>query len=216
MINYIEDCKLLITQFDAFSFQTIKKDIENIKTKIKEHELVGDVLVNFQRSVIGDIEYHNLPLSENIIKKKVLELIELHEKKYNYLARMYNFTTAIPASIPDFEFERIWVNFQKPNGFVPLHQHSGLYSFVIWVDIPYTLKQDKILESEDHRVGTFEFVYTDFLGKLTSQVLPVDKTWQGSIAVFPAELYHQVYPYYDSNEYSISISGNLKLSLTSG
>jgi len=216
MINYIEDCKSLISHFDQFSFQTIKKDIENIRQKIKQDELVGDVLVNFQRSVVGDIEYHKLPLSEDIIKKKVIELVGIHEAKYNYLARMYNFTTEIPANSPDFDFERIWVNFQKPSGFVPLHQHSGLYSFVIWVDIPYTLKQDKITESEDHRVGTFEFVYTDCLGKLTSQVLPVDRSWQSRIALFPAELHHQVYPYYESNDYRITISGNLKLSKKSG
>ncbi len=216
MINYIEDCKALYDEFDAFSFQTIKKDIGAIKSKIKHDELVGDVLVNFQRSVVGDIDYHTLPHSENLIKKKVLQLIEQHENKYNYLGRMYNFTTVVPATLPKFNFERIWVNFQKPSGFVPLHQHSGLYSFVIWVDIPYTLEQQKITESQDHRVGTFEFVYTDCLGKLTTQVLPVDKSWQGRIAVFPAELHHQVYPYYDSDDYRITISGNLNLSLESG
>ena len=32
--------------------------------------------------------------------------------------------------------DTLWVNFQKENEFNPPHNHSGLFSFVIWVKIP--------------------------------------------------------------------------------
>jgi|TARA_R110002153_G_scaffold11805_7_gene45270 hypothetical protein len=215
MIEYIDTCKSLVSELDPFTFQLIKKDISNIRKEINSDELVGDVLVNFHRSVNEQIKFHTLPNSRSAIERTVLQLIELHEQRYNYLSRMYNFTTTIPANIPAYEFERVWVNFQRPGGFVPLHQHSGLYSFVIWCDIPYTLSNQSNEFSDDHRVGTFEFVYTDCLGKLSSHVLPADKTWEGRIAVFPAELHHQVYPFYDSNDFRVTISGNLKLNAKS-
>jgi hypothetical protein len=58
----------------------------------------------------------------------------------------------------------------------------------------------------------FEFVHVDSFGKLQNTRLPVDKTWEGKIAVFPAELNHQVYPFYNTDELRISISGNVRLS----
>ena len=34
----------------------------------------------------------------------------------------------------------LWVNFQKKGEFQPIHNHYGLMSFVIWMDIPYHYK----------------------------------------------------------------------------
>ena len=35
-----------------------------------------------------------------------------------------------------YTLNRFWVNFQKENEFNPFHNHSGLWSFVVWVKIP--------------------------------------------------------------------------------
>jgi hypothetical protein len=43
--------------------------------------------------------------------------------------------------------------------------------------------------------------------------LPVDETWEGKFAVFPAELHHQVYPFYSTDEVRISLSGNFRVSI---
>ena len=36
----------------------------------------------------------------------------------------------------EFELNNFWVNYQKQYEFNPLHDHSGIYSFVIFVKIP--------------------------------------------------------------------------------
>jgi len=40
-------------------------------------------------------------------------------------------------------------------------------------------------------------------------LVEVDKSWEGTIIMFPAFLHHMVHPFYTSDEYRISISGNL-------
>jgi hypothetical protein len=57
--------------------------------------------------------------------------------------------------------------------------------------------------------GQFEFVYSDMLGSIKTLRLANDKSFEGSICVFPAELQHQVYPHYQ-DEYRITVSGNIR------
>ena len=94
-----------------------------------------------------------------------------------------------------------------------MHVHDGLYSFLIWHKVPYTMKDEKerlaSMMDNDFRAGMFAFFFSDPSGKITQEALPVDKSWEGKVALFPANLNHCVYPFYTSDEYRISISGNL-------
>ena len=119
-------------------------------------------------------------------------------------------TQAVPLELTD-----IWVNFQKKHEFNPAHNHHGLFSFVIWVKIPYTLEQE-IRQSpcrrfdEFNEAGCFEFLipsYTD--SGISKLVIRADKKYEGKILFFPAHLHHLVYPFYSSDEYRISVAGNL-------
>ena len=113
------------------------------------------------------------------------------------------------------EFSDAWVNFQKKYEFNPIHCHSGQYSYVLWVQIPYDLEEEislsNCMNSNFPMNSFFSFSFTDFLGKLVDERLPVDKSWEGRIILFPAKLHHQVYPFYTSDDYRISISGNIKI-----
>jgi hypothetical protein len=40
-------------------------------------------------------------------------------------------------------------------------------------------------------------------------VVPVDKTFEGKMLFFPATLSHSVNPFYTSDDYRISIAGNI-------
>ncbi len=149
------------------------------------------------------------------IEKEARRLIVAHEKKYQYFNKMYNSITSISAENAELELERIWINIQRKGEFLPVHNHSGVYSFVIWSDVPFTMEEE-IQHSpnpttEKNRAGLFQFIYTDTLGKIGLLTLPVDKKWQGRICVFPAELNHQVYPFYSSDDVRISIAGNFRI-----
>jgi hypothetical protein len=112
-----------------------------------------------------------------------------------------------------FKLDSMWVNFQQKYEFNPLHRHGGLYSFVIWIEVPYFLNFEKDIspgkKSIDNRSGTFEFTYVDVVGQLRGECIPVDKTYEGDIILFPAALHHMVHPFYSSDKYRISVAGNI-------
>lgn len=216
MIRFIDECFVAIDKLDPYSYLAIKQEIDSIRESIEQPEpdKAGDQVFAFQQRVIGSLEYYKLPKTEDLIKRKVMQLIVAHESKFHMFDRIFNHM-ALTSADPKLEFERIWINVQRKGEFIPLHQHSGLYSFVLWFEIPYTIENEISKSSNSilikDRSGKFEFVYINPLGKLSNVMLNVDKSWEGNLAVFPAELHHQVYPFYTSDNLRITISGNLRL-----
>ena len=110
-----------------------------------------------------------------------------------------------------------WVNNQYKHEFNPKHDHSGVYSFVIWLKIPYTYEEQsnldfqKDLKKIDKKAGTFEFYYYDILGNQVTHNYQIDKRFEGKMVFFPSKLSHQVYPFYNSDDERVSISGNVWL-----
>jgi len=95
-----------------------------------------------------------------------------------------------------YKLKKLWVNYQQKNEYNPLHDHSGIISFVIFIDIPYGSEERNIHSSN----GTFQ---------LENEVLPVDKSWNGVILMFPSTTKHAVYPYNSTDKERITVSGNI-------
>ncbi len=115
-----------------------------------------------------------------------------------------------------FSMDSIWVNFQYENEFNPIHNHSGVFSFVIWMKIPTDHFQQKTKDiaknsSSNLKISNFSFVYPDTIGQIREFVYKMDKEKEGTLVLFPSRILHQVYPFYDNKEERISISGNLGL-----
>ena len=108
-----------------------------------------------------------------------------------------------------------WVNYQKQGEFNPLHDHGGVYSFVIWMKIPTKhFEQNKnpiSLKSNTHVISAFQFQYTNILGKMQPYDYEMNPEMEGTILFFPSQLRHCVYPFYNCDEDRISISGNVLL-----
>ena len=106
-----------------------------------------------------------------------------------------------------------WINFQKKHEFNPIHDHTGTYSFVLWIQIPYNLEEELKLDncknSNEPLNSLFCFTYLNQYGQIVENELPIDKTWEGTMILFPSKLRHQVFPFFTSDDYRISISGNL-------
>lgn len=112
------------------------------------------------------------------------------------------------------ELEDLWVNFQKEHEFNPIHDHNGAFSFVIWMKIPTSSKEQNasLISSNSGTKGlisNFSFVYTDILGNIGNYVYAMEKNIEGYMVMFPSRLHHQVFPFYDNQESRVSISGNL-------
>ena len=117
-----------------------------------------------------------------------------------------------------YYLEKWWVNYQQQTEFNPLHCHKGVYSFVIWMKIPFSFAQQnkkKIASnSNTPRISAFEFNYSNMLGEMREYMYELNPTDEGFMLFFPAKLHHQVFPFYDCDEDRISISGNITLNTT--
>jgi hypothetical protein len=109
----------------------------------------------------------------------------------------------------------LWVNFQKKGEFQPIHSHTGVFSFVIWMDIPYHSKDEAKLPLAKSSCkippgGNFSFAYSDGISRtVKEQFIEMSPDMNGHCCFFPSNLAHQVYPFYTSDKDRISISGNI-------
>jgi len=121
---------------------------------------------------------------------------------------------ATPSMHP-LELVDMWVNFQKKHEFNPAHTHTGIFSFVIFMKIPTNYRDQKKLSianlSNSDAISNFAFSYVDIFGNITHHPMIMSPEYEGIILLFPSSLPHQVYPFYESDETRITISGNLGL-----
>lgn len=113
----------------------------------------------------------------------------------------------------EISLTNIWANFQKKSEYNPVHLHSGIISFIIFVKIPFSFKNEDELEntkkSLKHCNGRVTFLYQSmFVGGIVDHIIDADHTYEGVLLMFPSKANHAVYPFYTSDEYRISISGN--------
>lgn len=125
-----------------------------------------------------------------------------------------------------------WVNFQKKFEYNPTHAHDGHLSFIYWCKIPYTTASElektpspsAIGNSGENYNGATSFYYnrdkwyaetgTTKLNPLESFgasmiTLPLTSEWEGTLCIFPSYQLHSVYPFYSSDDFRISYSGNI-------
>ena len=162
----------------------------------------------------GDAEEHNKKLAGIIEREYLLKKSRSSLSPFLLdMAREYN--KLIPTDFDRItQIGDIWVNYQKKNEYNPLHTHNGQLSFVIWLKIPYKNSDEReTISSKKSQsrpiAGSFQITYTNILGQIMCYYLPVEEGWEGRIIMFPAQLGHQVYPFQTSDEYRISVSGNL-------
>ena len=108
----------------------------------------------------------------------------------------------------------VWANLQKKYELNPIHAHGGVLSFVYWVNIPYDIKEEQNRPSSRGNTLTnpvFSFVFPSIDDKrsIDSYHIHVDKSYEGQMIIFPAWLHHEVTPFYTSDDYRISVAGNL-------
>ena len=117
----------------------------------------------------------------------------------------------------DLQIKQTWVNFQKKYEFNPPHNHSGVFSWIIFLNIPYNLEdEDRVFpmlnmdHSQDISTSRLSFLQVSptMKGGIDGVILNVDKSFEGKIIMFPSYVQHQVFPFYTSDDYRITISGN--------
>ena len=191
------------------------------KIVLDEIDIAAGQKVPHNTKLVGNIEEQYLMGFKNQVNMYKLEtylrgLAGIYEKKFNYMSCMGNQTMSLDQGMSfDLRLRNCWVNFMKKYEFNPIHNHSGLYSFNIFVKIPYDLKKEfdsPRTQNEKQRFpGCFSFYCGNGLGEFVPHVIEADNHWEQVIILFPSITQHCVYPFYTSDDYRITVSGNLYL-----
>jgi len=114
----------------------------------------------------------------------------------------------------EYQLRNAWVNYQCKHEYFGTHTHNGLFSFALWIKVPYTMQQEQehvnYSNRNVQRLPAFNFHYTDSMGTIRNQIIPVDKTYENKLILFPGNMNHSVSPFYTSDEYRITVSGNIE------
>ena len=179
--------------------------------------------INMKNNLAGHISHsYKLEDPQNLIIEKVVNVA------FNQVdnPRMFNFINGELRSInrkvaihPTSEMKPclhdLWVNFQKKYEFQPIHNHSSLMSFVIWMDIPYDWKDEAKLPfvRPNNKIppgGNFSFVFSNGnCRQVHERTISMSPEMNGYCCFFPSDLCHQVHPFYTSDKERISITGNI-------
>ena len=176
------------------------KKIEESKKNNFKHTLAGNISQSFE---IEDTEDYFL---KEVLSKLVVEYRRAFGKDP---IRNQNLNDN------SLKLNGFWANYQYQNEFNPYHHHGGVYSFAIWLKIPYHWKEQNQLpfldgmKDDDKKASIFEFEYTDSLGGIRNYGYRLDPSREGEMLFFPAALKHTVYPFYNTEEPRVSVAGNL-------
>ena len=193
----------VLTEFNKEQLTPLLNKVDYIKQNFVSspkynHELAGNIEHEYEIEGMSDY-----------ITKLFNPAIRAHADNFPHLHQ----DMAVVLGKYQVILDRAWVNFQKKYEFNPVHRHSGIYSYVIWLDIPYSIEDEMARasskDSNKNIPGHFQFLLNEQNG-ITSINLPVDKTWNYKAVLFPSWMNHCVYPFYTSDEYRVSVSGNFK------
>jgi hypothetical protein len=172
--------------------------------------------INMNKTLAGNISTSlAIKDKDNKILSYTCSLIQEYEKHFNWhsLSKMATSWTS-DSEIYRFSLSSFWVNFQKQNEFNPIHNHSGVYSFVIWMKIPTEWEEQKELPMAKNSgasgaISNFSLIYTNTLGIIQNFSIKMGKDKEGELLLFPSQMNHLVNPFYNCDEERITISGNL-------
>ena len=182
-------------------YQSLNKEIVDIHTN-------DSGIHKMNESLAGQItKEYELTKSRQLLDPYLEEMGRAYQKEWNYY----------PKENPNnnkLTVESVWVNMQKKLEVNPLHNHDGTLSFVAWLYVPFKLEDERNMPNcKNSRTvelaSTFQFVYTTALGTIANCPMFVESGWEAKIIMFPAKLLHMVYPFQTSDDYRISIAGNL-------
>jgi len=178
-----------------------------IRAEVDQIHTDFDSAVAVNSKLAGNLEReYALKTCRALVEPFILQVSEIYQQK--------NIRDLSQGS--HMALDGLWCNFQKATEFNPNHTHSGLLSFVIWVQVPYDIQQE--LDHSPGRkgvkniAGCFELLYNNSIGDLATMVVAADRSWESRMLMFPARMAHCVYPFYTSQDYRISVSGNVVVS----
>ena len=109
-------------------------------------------------------------------------------------------------------FSRFWGRLSKDGDYQSIHDHLSVFTFVVWLKIPFDGKK----EAEEQagfrpEASDFVLVYPDTCGQLMKKLYRLNPHMDGMMIFFPSDMNHLVYPHFTTDEWRISIAGDIAL-----
>ena len=173
------------------------KCIDNKKEDVKP-QLAGNITGSYALNDKGDWFWGNV----------LSPLRRLYLEMFDNRGEIYPLNQQHPYYLHNW-----WVNYQKQTEFNPLHNHSGVYSFVIWMKIPTDYEEQEknpiASKTQSDDISNFQVQYVTIMGEPRSFTYRMSPKVEGVMLFFPSKLSHTVYPFYNCDEDRISVSGNI-------
>ena len=179
------EVNLIKSDFDAYAHRSVTRT------------LAGNIVKEFSLSE------ETRAYTEQLLMPYLFE----YDREFNYIDKQ-----SISFDKCTIGLNKMWVNFQKKHEFNPPHHHPGFLSFVLYIDIPYDIENEKLYspgQNPDSDVaGQFQFIYTNVIGTTCVNSFPTDVNFNNAMILFPSSMTHCVQPFYSSDQYRISVAGN--------
>lgn len=191
------------------------EDLKPIKDEVEEISKNFSSSPEFNHALAGHINKEfRLNKSHKYLEVLAIKLAYAWKKAHNSTEGMAD-RRAIDMNTDNLYLQSSWVNFQIKHEYNPLHRHDGEFVFVIWLNVPYTMEDESKVfpkvRGNSNGNGHFVFRYTDVSGRIIPYSIATDKNYMNKMILFPSELMHEVHPFYTSDGFRISVSGNLHL-----
>ena len=174
---------IYFTQVDRDAIDMIKSSAENSKYDKNRinHYLAGNIDDEFA------IEFEDNDFT--VFRKLIFNKIE------EFLKKVDNSDILLKGA----KMDGAWVNYQTAGEFNPAHIHTGVFSYIIYLDIPECVRNEHTVNSQDLH-GVLEFSFNNNFYRVSPKT--------GDMIIFPSSLFHCVYPF-KSDATRISVSGNV-------
>lgn len=183
--NEIDNLWKLIHEYSPKTAEWDKNKLLNIDTDSKQWTILDDG--SFQKNV----------------------LMPLVQEYFNQFGTPFLHKTS---NYHDLVLNRLWTRASTEGDYQSLHDHQGVFTFVVWMKIPFDGEKERTVQGGFRpHASDFGLVYTSTCGSLSKQNWTLTPEMEGTILLFPSDINHIVYPHFTTKEYRISVAGDISL-----
>jgi len=208
MKNWEKD-KVLLNEIGVATFDNVDVKIINYLQNLIDNK---ETLSDHTDKLAGHIKDERGLKPPSYFSNYICKLIFDNPKTNFHLSKIHFLNKNLPIIV-----DELWINFQKKHEFNPLHIHSGIFSFIIFMKIPYNLiDEDRFFPNmkDDPKTSRLCFIVCKPDGGIRDITCNVDESYLHKMLIFPANYGHLVYPFFTSDEERITISGNIRFNAT--
>ena len=198
-----------LPNFGVLECELDKEEVDYLWKLVKKYAVGAkwDGNTCIDAGAMEDKQFH-INDDEKIFQNNVL--MPLSQHYFNAYGTPFKHKTS---NYHQFVFSRFWGRLSEDGDYQSIHEHQGVFTFVVWLRIPYNgQKVRQIQPGFRPEAGDFCLVYPDTCGSLQKKSWVLSEQAEGKMLFFPSDMNHIVYPHYKSTEtYRVSLAGDIVL-----